>query len=194
MTRAPESSIPAPDTRQIAWLIERKFAADGLQPAETRWYAENALGFHWWTPTAHMATRFASKAEAKAFPAYQMIASDPTISVTEHVFIDRASLTVGTEPSPLAQDILSIVEGVEAARRNDRKTAERIEAHLSATPPQEPSVQKPVTIEGLQATIRLLRLSLAQANKERDLWKGRCEDSCEAMDRAISDMLERGHD
>jgi NTP pyrophosphatase (non-canonical NTP hydrolase) len=38
-----------------------------------------------------------------------------------------------------------------------------------------------------------LRRKLDEAIRERDLWKGRCEDSCEAMDRAISDMLERDH-
>lgn len=44
-------------------------------------------GFHWWTETAAEAKRFATIAEAEAFPAYQMIASDPTISLTEHVFL-----------------------------------------------------------------------------------------------------------
>ncbi|MER9471026.1 hypothetical protein [Mesorhizobium sp. M0520] len=76
-----------PAAPEVAWLIERKFPADGLQPPETRWYAENRLGFHWWTPTAAMAKRFTSKADVEAFNAYLMIDSDPTISITEHVFI-----------------------------------------------------------------------------------------------------------
>lgn len=86
MTHTAESSLP---TRRIAWLIERKFPADYLQPPEIRWYAENNLGFHWWTPTAHMAKQFASKADAEAFQAYLLIESDPSISITEHVFIAK---------------------------------------------------------------------------------------------------------
>ncbi|MER8540305.1 hypothetical protein NKH17_12700 [Mesorhizobium sp. M1334] len=76
----------APAGRTVAWLIERKFPADGLSTPETRWYAENRLGFHWWTPTAAMAKRFTSKADVEAFNAYLMIDTDPTISITEHVF------------------------------------------------------------------------------------------------------------
>lgn len=76
------------EARDIAWLIERN---NGDQPWS--WYAENEDdGWHWWTTTAHEAKRFASKAEAEGFSAYRMIASDPTIIITEHVFL-RASLS-----------------------------------------------------------------------------------------------------
>ncbi|MER9665495.1 hypothetical protein [Mesorhizobium sp. M0203] len=81
----------APAGRTVAWLIERKFPADGLSAPETRWYAENRLGFHWWTPTAAMAKRFTSKADVEAFNAYLMIDTDPTISITEHVFFGSLS-------------------------------------------------------------------------------------------------------
>ncbi|MER8924309.1 hypothetical protein [Mesorhizobium sp. M0859] len=74
----------APAAREVAWLIERKDASLFQQP---HWYHEEPNGWHWWTPAAHEAKRFVSKAEAEAFPAYQMIASDPTIRITEHVFI-----------------------------------------------------------------------------------------------------------
>lgn len=78
------SNPKAPAAREVAWLIERKDASLFQQP---HWYHEQADGWHSWRPNAHDAKRFASKAEAEAFPAYQMIASDPTILITEHVFI-----------------------------------------------------------------------------------------------------------
>ncbi|MER9768910.1 Lar family restriction alleviation protein [Mesorhizobium sp. M0189] len=74
----------APASREVAWLIERKDASLFQQP---HWYYEQPDGWHSWRPNAHEAKRFATKAEADAYPAYQMIASDPTISTTEHVFI-----------------------------------------------------------------------------------------------------------
>lgn len=78
----------APTDRVVAWLIERKSAHDGL----TRWYAERSSdGWHCWVLAASMAKPFASEAEAKAYPAYQMIASDPAISITEHLFMGRQS-------------------------------------------------------------------------------------------------------
>lgn len=99
-TTALSTPLPAQETRQVAWLIEHKGYAGSTLP---HWYAENedaitvhaslatdagvARRWHWWTPTASEAKRFASKAEAEAFPPYQMIASDPAISVTEHVFL-----------------------------------------------------------------------------------------------------------
>ncbi len=67
--------------RKVAWLIERSFP-------HPRWYAENSINWHWWTAIAADAKQFASKAEAEAFPAYQMIAGDPEISVTEHVLME----------------------------------------------------------------------------------------------------------
>ncbi|WP_287206617.1 hypothetical protein [Mesorhizobium sp.] len=71
----------------VAWLIERK----GYAGTAPHWYAENPEnGWHWWTAYASEAMRFASKADAEAFPAYQMIASDPAISITEHVFLAPA--------------------------------------------------------------------------------------------------------
>lgn len=87
MTAKDKSNIAdmAPDaSHEAAWLIERN---NGDQPRS--WYAEKENGWHWWTTTAHEAKRFASKADAEAFPAYQMIASDPTINITEHVFMGR---------------------------------------------------------------------------------------------------------
>lgn len=97
---AHSTPLAAQETRQVAWLIEHKGYAGSTLP---HWYAENedaiavhaslamdpgvARSWHWWTPTASEAKRFASMAEAEAFPPYQMIASDPAISITEHVFI-----------------------------------------------------------------------------------------------------------
>jgi hypothetical protein len=72
---------PSADGRRVAWLIERK-TADGA-----RWYVEDERGRHDWTPDANFATSFATKAEAEDFPSYRMIAADPDISITEHVFI-----------------------------------------------------------------------------------------------------------
>lgn len=74
-------------TDQTCWLIERKFGTEGRGTTQPLWYAENDREWHWWEPNAADAKRFASKAEAEAFPAYKMIASDPTISITEHVFM-----------------------------------------------------------------------------------------------------------
>jgi hypothetical protein len=80
------TATPGGEKREVAWLIERKDYAGYTGP---HWYAENVDGgWHWWTPAASDAKRFASKAEAEAYPAYQMIASDPTISITEHVFLE----------------------------------------------------------------------------------------------------------
>lgn len=71
--------------RDVAWLIERKNYAGG---APTRWYAESGNhGWHFWASDAVDAKRFTTKAEAETYPAYQMIANDPDISVTEHVFM-----------------------------------------------------------------------------------------------------------
>ncbi|RWO37267.1 MAG: hypothetical protein EOS11_28690 [Mesorhizobium sp.] len=86
----------AETTRQVAWLIER----EGYAGTAPHWYAENPEdGWHWWTAYASKAMRFASKAAAEAFPPYQMIASDPAISLTEHVFLSRAELTT-SQPVP----------------------------------------------------------------------------------------------
>ncbi|WP_095081656.1 Lar family restriction alleviation protein [Mesorhizobium sophorae] len=74
--------------RNTAWLIERKdgIGKYGSPYTQPHWYAESEDGgWHWWTPDANEAKQFASKAEAEAFPAYQMIATDPAISVTDHV-------------------------------------------------------------------------------------------------------------
>ncbi|BCH20151.1 Lar family restriction alleviation protein [Mesorhizobium sp. L-2-11] len=76
-------------TREAAWLIERSDYSGCTQP---HWYAEHPEdGWHYWTVRASKAKRFASKAEVEAFPAYQMIASDPAITVTEHVFMSVPS-------------------------------------------------------------------------------------------------------
>lgn len=73
------------DAREMAWLIERN---DLDRP---HWFIDEIFpGRHGWTHEASEANRFATKAEAEAFPAYQMIASDPAISLTEHVFLGRA--------------------------------------------------------------------------------------------------------
>lgn len=84
---SPLGEAEARATREIGWLIERRFPADGLEGPRHRWYAESRLDFHWWTDDANIAKKFPTKADAEAFPAYQMIASDPTISITEHVFL-----------------------------------------------------------------------------------------------------------
>lgn len=67
--------------REAAWLIERKL--DGAP----HWYAEDTTGWHDWLPDANLATRFKSRADAEAFRPYQLISSDPAISLTEHVFL-----------------------------------------------------------------------------------------------------------
>jgi hypothetical protein len=71
--------------REVVWLIERKDNAVFQMP---HWYHEEPDGWHWWTMDASDAKRFASKAEAEAYPAYQMVATDPAISITEHVFLN----------------------------------------------------------------------------------------------------------
>lgn len=69
---------------EVFWLIERS----NLGPRPF-WYVEDPYrpDWHSWTPVAVDAMRFSSKAAAEAFPAYQMIAIDPAISITEHVFL-----------------------------------------------------------------------------------------------------------
>ena len=69
------------------WLIERN-NSDG----PPTWYIEDATGWHYWTPVAIDAKRFTTRGEAEAFPSYQMIASDPDISITEHSIIAAPSL------------------------------------------------------------------------------------------------------
>jgi hypothetical protein len=88
--------------REVAWLIERKWPVNSIGTTEPRWYAENEDdGWHWWTTTAHEAKWFDSKEEAEAFEPYRMIASNPTISITEHVWInDGFSRTHGVAPTP----------------------------------------------------------------------------------------------
>jgi hypothetical protein len=71
----------------VAWLIERK-NYEGSSFAH--WYAEDATGWHGWITDAERAKPFASRDEAGAFHAYRMIASDPNISITEHVFLNKA--------------------------------------------------------------------------------------------------------
>ncbi|RUU80475.1 hypothetical protein [Mesorhizobium sp. M7A.F.Ca.MR.362.00.0.0] len=94
------------EAREVAWLVERKGLDGAAQP---HWYAENEDdSWHWWTQTATEAKQFGSKAEAEGFPAYRMIASDPTISITEHVFL-RASLSRKTagEAEPVAWRVVT---------------------------------------------------------------------------------------
>lgn len=75
-----------PGGERTAWLIERKDNGDFKQP---HWYVENIVpGRHGWTTDANEAEQFATKADAEAYPAYKLIASDPAISITEHVFIN----------------------------------------------------------------------------------------------------------
>lgn len=71
--------------REAVWLIERKGWGDN----EPHWYAENGTGWHRWTKVAADAKRFASKSEAEAYSAYQQIADDPSITLTEHIFLSR---------------------------------------------------------------------------------------------------------
>lgn len=56
------------------------------------WYWEDPhkTGWHSWTPQAHDAKRFPSKEAAEAFEPYRMIATDPNIKLTEHIFIDKS--------------------------------------------------------------------------------------------------------
>lgn len=72
------------EKRTTAWLIERA----NFKPEDPRphWYAENGCGPYWWTPVAEYAKRFATEADVRADPTFKMIAADPNISVTEHVF------------------------------------------------------------------------------------------------------------
>lgn len=67
---------------EVSWLIERNDLGE-----YTFWYAETKPGWHWWTPDASEALRFATKAEVEDFEPYRMISSDPHISITEHVFL-----------------------------------------------------------------------------------------------------------
>lgn len=66
------------------WLIERTGYEGKPYP---HWYVEDATGWHGWTPIAVDAKAFATVQEASAFPAYRMIATDPSIKLTEHVNI-----------------------------------------------------------------------------------------------------------
>lgn len=75
---------PELTARPTAWLIERNDDAVFQCP---HWYHEEPSGWHWWTPRAHEAKQFATRSDAEAFPAYRMISGDPSISLTEHVFM-----------------------------------------------------------------------------------------------------------
>ncbi len=77
-------------TRDIGWLIER----NDLE-VKPLWYWDDPYkpGWHDWTRVAADARRFASKEEAEAFEPYRMIASDPNITVTEHVFLAHPQIT-----------------------------------------------------------------------------------------------------
>lgn len=77
-----------PSERETGWLIERKYPTNTIGATEPRWYAERVNGDHWWTPVPNDAKRFSSKNEAEAYPAYKMIAGDPTINITEHMWIN----------------------------------------------------------------------------------------------------------
>lgn len=66
----------------IVWLIERTDRSPGPQ-----WFVDDGLGWHDWTSDASSARPFISRAQAENFPPYRMIASDPAIRITEHVFI-----------------------------------------------------------------------------------------------------------
>lgn len=104
---SPQGGAGPGDVRVVAWLIERK----GLDTKHGRphWYVENEDdGWHWWTPDASQAKRFATEQEARAFLPFQMISSDPDISVTEHVFLSP------THPIGETTDAVSEAE-VEAA-------------------------------------------------------------------------------
>ncbi|WP_192246153.1 hypothetical protein [Mesorhizobium silamurunense] len=89
LAAAPEAGAVTEAMRETGWLIERKYPVNSIGTTEPRWYAERPNGDHWWTPVPNDAKRFASRAEAEAYPAYQMIASDPSISITEHVWINE---------------------------------------------------------------------------------------------------------
>ncbi|RWE46803.1 MAG: hypothetical protein EOS79_11475 [Mesorhizobium sp.] len=97
--------------REIAWMIERKYPVNSIGATEPRWYAERDNGDHWWTANPHEGKRFATKAEADAYPAYRMIASDPAISLTEHVWINdsfswshgRAEAAIARAGEPVAE-------------------------------------------------------------------------------------------
>jgi hypothetical protein len=80
------------------WLIERH---DGGVFQRPHWYHEEPSGWHWWTKDANLAKQFASKEEAEAYPAYLMVASDPTISVTEHLFFSDSEFQAAAPGSAL---------------------------------------------------------------------------------------------
>lgn len=106
--------------RTVAWLIERRNFNGSAQP---HWFAEDDRGIHDWVPDANLAKRFPTEKAAGAFPAYKMIASDPDISLTEHVFLDRAALfrpKAETEPA----DFMSLAAHL-AKINNGRPTIER---------------------------------------------------------------------
>ncbi|TAX57143.1 hypothetical protein ELI01_18880 [Rhizobium leguminosarum] len=64
------------------WLIERQ----NFGPSPV-WYAETENGDHYWSSTAAEALPFTSRKEAEEFGPYQMIATDPDISIAEHQFV-----------------------------------------------------------------------------------------------------------
>ncbi|RWQ35486.1 MAG: hypothetical protein EOS20_18430 [Mesorhizobium sp.] len=119
--RAYLAAMPVEAVRQVSWLIERKDDAVFQRP---HWYHEEPSGWHWWTVDAHEAKKFASKAEAEAFPAYQMIASDPAISITEHVFLAPA-IAPAIQAVPGDMEAFGLdAESIEAFRFNSLKPEE----------------------------------------------------------------------
>jgi hypothetical protein len=93
--------------REVGWLIERKDDGDFREP---HWYVEDSAGWHEWTRIASNATRFTSKAEAEQFEPYRLIASDPHISLTEHVFLSGAH-----PPSADAEGLREALTALEGA-------------------------------------------------------------------------------
>ncbi len=87
----------------VAWLIEYKNFDDRGRPG---WYVEDQTGWHSWTPDANAANRFPTREAVEQFPPYRMIATDPNIAITEHVFMlaidpnrPNAFITVPDPPS-----------------------------------------------------------------------------------------------
>lgn len=84
------------------WLIECK----DLDHGRPVWYVEDATGWHGWTPDANTAKRFPSREAVEQFPPYRMIATDPNVTITEHVFMlaidpNRPNAFI-TVPDPLS--------------------------------------------------------------------------------------------
>lgn len=109
--------------REVAWLIERKDNAVFQQP---HWYHEEPSGWHWWTRDANEAKRFASRAEAQAYHAYQAVASDPAITITEHMWINDGFSWSHGRASPLREENERLKAKIESLEDNGTRLSDML--------------------------------------------------------------------